>query len=324
MSLKRLVRRSLWLTCAYYLYDDWRAGRRLARGRLETRSGRRHAALDLDQSLGYIDRVHDDYLRYGGIERFEGVVVEIGPGDNLGVALRMLADGAREVHAIDRYVPARDPARQRRIYEELAARPGIAALFDGAPEIERVRNLHYHPGVPAERFFADVTTRFDAIVSRAVLEHLYDPLAALDDMARALKPGGVMIHRIDLRDHGMFAGRHPLTHLTMPPWLYRRMTRNAGRPNRVLMPAYRDWLARAGLDGSVKVSRLAGIEGEIEPVPIEALEPAMKARAIETVRTIRPRLAAPFRALDDEMLAVSGLVLVARKARLDQDTRKTH
>lgn len=313
MSLNRLVRRSLWLTCLYYLIDDWRAGRRLARGRLETRSGSRHAGLDLDRSLAYIDRVYDDYCRYGGVARFEGVAAEIGPGDNFGVALCLLAGGARELHAIDRYVPERNDASQRRIYEALAARPGFAALFDGAPGERSIKGLHYHPGTPAEMFFRGVTSRFDAIVSRAVLEHLYDPLAALDDMARALRPGGIMVHRIDLRDHGMFAARHPLSFLTIPPWLYRRMTRASGRPNRVLLPAYRDWLKRSGLDGSVRISRLAGIADEIEPVAAEALDPALKARAHDTVNTIRPRLAAPFRALDDDALAVSGLVLVARK-----------
>ncbi len=313
MSLKHLARRSLWLTCLYYLIDDWRTARRLARGRLETRSGSRHAELDLDRSLAYIDRVYGDYCRYGGITGVEGRVVEIGPGDNFGVALCLLAGGAAEVHAIDRYVPKRDDAAQRRIYEALAARPGFAALFDGPPDERTIRGLRYHPGTPAERFFRDAPARFDAIVSRAVLEHLYDPLAALDDMARALNPGGLMIHRIDLRDHGMFTGRHPLTFLTIPPWLYRRMTRGSGRPNRVLMPAYRDWLKRSGLDGSLRVSRLAGIADEIEPISIEALDPALKARAIGMMRTIRPKLAAPFRALDDDALMVSGVVLVARK-----------
>ncbi len=313
MNLKHLVRHSLWLTCFYYLIDDWRTARRLARGRLETRSGKRHDALALDQSLAYIDRVHGDYCCYGGLARFEGSIVEIGPGDNFGVALCLLAGGAAEVHAIDRYVPERDEVAQRRIYEALARRPGFAALFDGPPGERTIRGLHYHPGTPAERFFHGATGRFDAIVSRAVLEHLYDPLAALDDMARALKPGGTMVHRIDLRDHGMFAGHHPLTFLTIPAWLYRPMTRASGRPNRVLMPAYRSWLARSGLDGSLRISRLAGLADEIEPVAIEALDPALLGRAVDQVRTIRTRLAEAFGTFDDESLAVSGVVLVARK-----------
>lgn len=313
MSLKRLARRSLWLTCLYYLLDDWRAARRLARGKLETRSGSRHTALDLNRSLAYIDRVHGDYCRYGGVARFVGSVVEIGPGDNFGVALRLLSDGATEVHAVDRYVPIRDEASQRRIYQAMAERAGFEALFDGPPGERTIRGLRYHPGTPAELFFRDRAACFDAIVSRAVLEHLYAPLTALDDMARSLTPGGIMVHRVDLRDHGMFAGRHPLTFLTIPAWLYRRMTRGAGRPNRVLMPDYRDWLAQSGLDGDIRVTRLAGLADEIEPTALEALDPTLKARAREVVQAIRPRLAAPYRSLDDDGLMAAGIVLVARK-----------
>jgi SAM-dependent methyltransferase len=313
MTLRRLVRRSLWLSCAYYLFDDWRVGRRLARGRLETRSGSRHAGLDLAASLGYVDRVYSEYLRDGGITHFQGVVAEIGPGDNFGVALTMLAGGAQAVHAIDRYRPIRDAEHQRPIYEALAARRGFAALFNGKPGEHTIRGLTHHTGVPAEKFFRDHVGRFDAIVSRAVLEHLYDPLGALDDMVHALKSGGIMIHRIDLRDHGMFAGHHELTLLTTPSWLHRRMTRNAGRPNRVLLPDYRAWLARSGCAGSLKASRLVGRVDDIEPTPIEALEPAMLERACASVRVIRPRLAPEFRGLPDAELAISGVVMVAHR-----------
>jgi SAM-dependent methyltransferase len=312
-KLAQLVRRSVWLSAAYYLQDDWRCARRLARGRLETRSGRRHAALGLEESLAYIDRVHRDYLRYAEVERFTGNLVEIGPGDNFGVALCLLADGAESVHAIDRYIPRREPERQRRIYTALAERPGFRALFAGAADEGTIKGLVYRPGMAAERFFAGRGPSFDAVLSRAVLEHLADPLGALDDMARALRPGGRLVHRIDLRDHGMFAGHHPLTFLTPPEALYRRMSRASGRPNRVLYPAYRAWLARSGLEGTLRVSRLAGIESEFEPVPLEALEAAALSPACATVRAIRPRLARPFRALTDAELAVSGLVLVARK-----------
>lgn len=68
------------------------------------------------------------------------------------------------------------------------------------------------------------------------MEHLFDPVAALDGMLEALRPGGTLVHRIDLRVHGMFRGQHPLTFLTLPDAIYTRMTRNSGRPNRVLFP----------------------------------------------------------------------------------------
>jgi SAM-dependent methyltransferase len=242
-------------------------------------------------------------------------VAEIGPGDNFGLALRLLGNGAETVHAIDRYASERDPQRQATIYRALAERHGLAHLFGEPPGERNLRGLAYHSGIPAERFFRDSGLGFDAILSRAVMEHLYDPLGALDDMAAALRPGGVMVHRVDMRDHGMFAGRHPLTFLTIPSPVYRRMTRASGRPNRVLLPAWRDWLERAGLPGTLRVTRLAGVDGEIAPSAWDDVPQALREAALDTVREIRPRLARRFAERDDRDLAVSGCVLVAEKRR---------
>jgi len=313
MNFRALIKRSVALTCAYYLYDDWRARRRLAAGQLTADSGARHAKLDIAASLAYVERVHGDYLAYGGLKNFRGSVAEIGPGDSFAVALRILGNGADHVHAIDRWVSRRDAEAQRRIYGALSERYDLGHLFTGPPAEETIRNLSYHAGQPAESFFRDCGLEFDAILSRAVMEHLYDPLAALDDMARSLKPGGIMIHRIDLRDHGMFAGHHPLTLLTLSDSLHRRITEGAGRPNRVLINDYRDWLARSGLTGGITVSRLASVADEQNPAPWAALDKGAKARALECVRTVRPRLSGNFKTLADEDLAVAGLVLVARK-----------
>ncbi len=309
MSLRRLVKRSVALTCLYYLVDDQWARWRLAHGRLATRSGMRHATLSLHASLDYIDRVYADYLAYGDLEHFSGRVAEIGPGDNFGIALRMLGAGAREVHTVDRYRPLRDAAWQARIHRTLAERHGLGELLDEGNEIG---GLFVHEGVPAEMFFRSSGLHFDCIVSRAVLEHLYDPFAALDDMADALAPGGTMIHRIDFRDHGMFGSHHPLTFLTVPDRLYRAMTSASGRPNRYLLPAWRDWLGRSSLAGSMRTTRLAGQEGELGPAEWDDIDPAARQTALETVQAIRPRLAPRLAAFADQDLAVSGCVLVAK------------
>jgi SAM-dependent methyltransferase len=313
MTIRALIKRSVALTCAYYLYDDWRARRRLAAGRLETGSGARHSGLDIAASLGYVERVYGDYLAYGGLTHFSGSVAEIGPGDSFAVALCILGGGADHVHAIDRWVSRRDGEAQRRIYGALAEQHDLTHLFAGTPAEETIKNLTYHAGRPAETFFRDSSLRFDAILSRAVMEHLYDPLAALDDMAQSLEPGGIMIHRVDLRDHGMFSGHHPLTLLTLSQALHRRMTKGAGRPNRVLIDAYRDWLQRSGLSGSLTISRLAGVSEEFDPAAWAKLDDSAKSRALACVRAIRPRLSGTFKAMADEDLAVAGLVLVARK-----------
>ena len=267
----------------------------------------------MEASVAYVERVYRDYLTYGETPRLFGTVAEIGPGDNFGVAVLALADGAQAVHAIDRYYSKRDPEAQARIYEEICRRRDAAHLFSGPPGEATLRGLVYRAGDPAETYFRNCGEAYDFIISRAVMEHLYDPLEALDHMAGALRPGGRLIHRIDLRDHEMFAGHHPLTFLTIPSVAYERMVAASGRPNRVMLPGYRAWLERCGLPGSLKVTRLIGVASEFGPSPWDELPEDARVSALAAVARIRPRLREPFRSMASEDLAVSGCVLVARK-----------
>jgi hypothetical protein len=127
-------------------------------------------------------------------------------------------------------------------------------------------------------------------------------------MWASLRPGGLLLHRIDLRDHGMFAGAHPLAFLTIGSALYRAMTAETGWPNRLLLPAYRNFLNQRGWPGRTGITRLVGVPGEFPAVSWEQLPAEARQQALAQVRAIRPRLAAPFR-----MMAVAGFVLVAEK-----------
>ena len=311
--IKAVIKRSVFLTCVGYLVDDWWRGHKLRHGRVETSSGTTHQELDLEHSVQYIELVYRLYLEAGGIDGFRGQICEIGPGDNLGVALLILKGGADEVYAIDRYYSKREDRTQRQIYQALSHRHGLDHLFSGSPDERNIRGVHYISGQPAERFFHESNLCFDAIVSCAVLEHLFNPIAALDAMLEALDPGGLMIHRIDFRDHGMFPNHRALTFLTIPERIFLRMVRNSGRPNRVLYPAYRDWLERSGLSGSLKINYLVGTDTELEPGDWEELDARLRERACEMVRQIRPSLSPPLATMADEELAIASCILVGRK-----------
>lgn len=312
MALSALVKRIKPLACAWYILDARRTQARLRRGDIATVSGTRHSGLDLQQSIAYIEKVFRDYLAWSDRPALRGRIVEIGPGDNFGVALLLLKQGAGFVEAIDKFAPRRDPVQQAAIYAALSARHGMGDLFDGEPAEATIARLRYHPGMPAERYFRE-QRGFSAILSRAVLEHLDDPLQSLDDMWHSLEPGGQLIHRVDLRDHGMFAGAHPLTFLTVGQRLYGAMTRQTGRPNRVLLPDYRAHLAGRGWPARLGITRLVGVAEEFGNLPWEAIPAAARQQALTAVQAIRPNLAPPFVGLSDTDLAVSGFVLVAEK-----------
>lgn len=307
---RRMAGKSVSLICLGYLVDDWLQGRRLARGDISTSLGS-HLDFDAEAVADYGAQVWRGYCTEGGGIDFTGRVAEIGPGDNDVVAWHLLAHGAADVHLVDRFAPTIDPERDKQTRAIACRDPAIAAMFDRAGAAPA--GIHRHAGSSAEEFFASKAGSFDAILSCAVLEHLSDPIGALTTMSRALRPGGVMVHFVDLRDHFMLAGLPPLTFLTVPGPLWRRMTVNSGRPNRVGLSRYRKWLAELGLNGSITVTMLAGSDTRHELASADdAPEPARSAAFAEVAR-VRPKLTRALRHETSADLAAASIALVVRR-----------
>lgn len=326
VEVKRRLTRWPVVKAAAYVVDDamWAVRSRL--GPLQSDSGSTHLERAAEDSVAYIEEVFADYKRYGGVDRFAGTAAEVGPGDTAGVAMLMRADGCERVDLVDRFRSRRSPEQQREIYRALAGRHDLTAL-DAPPswDDERCAGVHWRVGSSAEEFFAACAARggaeYDAIVSRAVFEHLYDPLGALRSMAAGLKPGGRMIHKIDFRDHGMFTPVHPeLTFLRFPASVHRRMTRHSGRPNRVLFASYRQAAERLrrshGVVTTLLVTSLAGV-GEVVPHrPFAELAEAEVTAAVQFVEAHRHRFAREFDGVPSADLAVTGVFLVAVRPAL--------
>jgi SAM-dependent methyltransferase len=322
--VKEVLCRSQWALSAGYIADDLLWGARLAANRRETGSGTIHSHLSLEESLAYIELVFADYKRYGGIEVFEGRVCELGPGDNAGVALLMRADGCEVVDLVDRFRSQRSPAHQGAIYQALIARHPRARLWTGAPGDDRsFDGIRWVSGVAAEEHFQHPARaeQYDFIVSRSVMEHVYHPLGCLGAMVRALRPSGKMVHRVDLRDHGMFTHVHPLKFLEVPTGLYRRMTRFSGRPNRILVHRYLELLERlrrtAGIEYTLQVTDLVEVGPLPSPQPLPAIDSVLAAPAVRFVERHRAAFVKEFREVAPLELAVTGFFLtVARKAHV--------
>jgi hypothetical protein len=177
------------------MIDDLRWGVRLCIGQIETSSGTTHATISVEDSLRYIEEGFRDYKRYGELASFRGVVAEVGPGDNAGVALLMRKDGCDQVDLIDRYFSRRDPLKQSMVYDALSKRHQLDWLKrECSWNDAHLMGIAQKIGQSAEAFFRDCAQRrgptYDVIASRSVLEHLYDPINALESMASCLKRAG--------------------------------------------------------------------------------------------------------------------------------------
>ena len=312
---------------AYHIYDNWRTKKKFASGNYESSSGSTHTGRSLSESLAYINQVFNDYLTYSGIPLSllrEKRILEIGPGDNIGVALKFLIAGAQQVVCLDKLYSKRDARQQYKIYLEMRKHfddrerhiyDSIISLNgDITINAEKLKYVHGAGIEEADKILEPGS--FDLIVSRAVLEHLHDPDAAFSVMNRLLKSGGHMIHKIDFSDHGLFSdkGFHPLTYLTIPDPIYKLMTYDSGKPNRRLFTYYRQKMAEFKYDSKILITRLLGTDDKIDPHR-ETLLPGVDypESSISLIRDIRPRLQNGFKDMSDEDLVVQGIFLVAKK-----------
>jgi len=136
-------------------------------------------------------------------------------------------------------------------------------------------------------------------------------------MDALLKPGGCMIHEVDLRDHGMFTGYglHPLTFLTFGKGVWHYMSADNGSPNRVPMRYYIDYFQRRGYESELLKIMVMPFTDQENKVRKKELEFGIDydETALRMIRRIRPLLDSTFASLSDEDLLVGAFVIVARK-----------
>lgn len=229
-------------------------------------------------------------------------VLEVGPGDQTGLGLLFLGAGASQYLACDRFVGDVAGPTARQLYRAITerapdwARRGWAAR--GLDPAEYPWTSGEHPpvllhAVEAERLHRAVTQPVDLIFSYNVVEHLTDVEASFAAMAKVLRPGGLMVHKIDYGPHQCWRDyRNPLLFLTVPEWLWQAMGSRRGVPNRARHCEVVASLRRLGF--------------EIQA----AEEDRCDTRYAEA---IRERLPAHRRHLSVDDLSVLGSVLLARK-----------
>lgn len=316
--MRVFIKKFFWLTCTYFLLDNFLSKLGIHIRNIESNSGSSHMGLSLDSSLAYIEEVFNDYKQYSGVSRFSGRVAEVGPGDNCGVGLMFLADGCESVDLVDRFYSKRNSQQHAAIYQALIERHTQIFTkllnFDVNDETSfKGLQRYYGESAAAEQFFAQ-PNYYNFIVSRAVLEHVYEPLVAIEKMVSALKKDGMLLHKVDLRDHQMFSDyRHELSFFEVPDYLYPMLTKNRGRPNRILINSYRQMLTEIIPDYKILITRLAGV-GDIEPhLPYEQIDSDLRNQSLDYIKSVRANFCKSLHSISDEDLSVAGIFIVARK-----------
>jgi SAM-dependent methyltransferase len=217
--------------------------------RLTHETGRGEAEVDPKKLAAYCEQVISEYavmLEIAGIHLDEWIkgrsVLEYGPGDFLGVPLVLVAKGAKKIFCLDRF-PLKDDSKYQALYRFM-----MEKWFKGDSNKQWSdllgRNIQY---MAAADGICDLPEKVDLILSRAVLEHCNNLQETFRHMDQHLKPGGLMIHKVDLTSHSEHY-QNELEFLCYTRCQWKAMTCHKGYPNRFRRNTYLDLIREYGFD----------------------------------------------------------------------------
>jgi len=173
-------------------------------------------------------------------------VCEIGPGDCLASAAFFIAKGARHVDLVELQPPVAN-AKQLEVLKALKDMGfpiSLDVITGGDNPALNGRWVSYHKQ-HMENYPAD--NRHGFMFSHNVMEHVEDLESCFRSMHRSLRPGGRMLHIIDLGGHDQFEDPlPPLDFQTYPDWLFAAMYPAHHRNTRRFLADYRAAAAQAG------------------------------------------------------------------------------
>ncbi len=195
--------------------------------------------------------------------------LHIGPGGFLGLEVLLYCFGMSRITSIDKYTFAMNyPEIAGNQEDYLKIRQSIESLAGSVTEkrealrrfeeiiISRGDRIYLNPDridyiCPVDMIDLQfVDESFDFILSFAVLEHVSHPGAAVENVARTLKQGGIGFHGIITRDHRCFSsvsGYHPFSFRCHNQREWDRINRRKLYQNRLLPIEWKAKFIESGL-----------------------------------------------------------------------------
>jgi SAM-dependent methyltransferase len=179
-----------------------------------------------------------DELENNHIDLDGARLAEIGPGHSLGIAYGLLLGGAENVSAVD-VVPFANPNEYARFEPIVNHCRTMGLTKSGAESLAPLsEKLQYAIIDDAGAWPVEPDSK-DAVYSYYAGEHLKYPGDVLDQAHRALRPGGIAIFAIDLRDHYHFDSNW-LEFLNYSDLTWAAMSSKRRFCNRLLAPQWRE------------------------------------------------------------------------------------
>lgn len=175
-------------------------------------------------------------------------VLEIGPGDHLGLGLACLARGAKSYTALDRFPGQYSGPVAKAWYR--AIREAWTGEWPASLDPEKFPEGYPVKTLPIAVEQAPLGS-YDLVFSVAVGEHVSDIQAFARATANLLRPGGTALHVVDFSQHGFERYNDPYLFLKIPDWIYRLMGSERGLPNRHRLHEYTEAFRAAGLNVQV-------------------------------------------------------------------------
>lgn len=191
---------------------------------------------DIDRCIDYDIQVAQHWLQQlqaQGCSIQGKVVLELGPGSDLGTGAYLLHKGAGAYIAFDRHPLAANapPEFYARLVERFPVDPSRLKFLSR-------EDFDLSRAIPAQSI--------DIVVSNAAFEHFDDCARTIRQLSAVVKPGGVIVTVIDLQTHSRWIREaDPNNIYRYPEWLY-RLFYFPGQPNRLRPYQYRALFAEHG------------------------------------------------------------------------------
>lgn len=147
--------------------------------------------------------------------------LELGPGGSFGMGILAIEGGASKYTGIDDgqhdFISPEKVALYGKLVPESTSYPSSFFSKKGAIWSYNPDKISF-AAITQDSTYPLPADSVDVIYSCAVLEHVHNLDLCFQEMTRVLKPGGLMYHEVDLRDH--IFHQQKLWFLALPHWLF--------------------------------------------------------------------------------------------------------